>query len=84
MKKETPIIPKIPKREQGEQLHLDIKIPNKQVEIDSVLTEGEVIMSSDDKEHTIPKIITTQDIKMMRKKREETKKNSLDQIKKFF
>lgn len=80
MKKEIPAISKDPKNEQGEQLHLDIEIPNSQVEINSVLEAGEAIMSSDEKESSVPKIITTQELKNERDKKRRIKEDSLGRI----
>jgi hypothetical protein len=85
MKKETPpIIPKISKQAQDKQLHLNIKEPNNQVEIDSVLAEGEAIMSSDESEHTIPRIMTKQELEEKRKRKQDTQNSSLRQIRENF
>lgn len=75
-----PIVSKDPKHEQGEQLHLDIEVPNIQTEIDSVLELGNAIMSSDEKESSVPKIITTQELKNERDKRHRIKEDSLGRI----
>lgn len=84
MKKEVPIVSKDvskdPKHEQGEQLHLDIEVPDIQTEIDFVLAEGDVIMSSDEEEPSVPKIITTQELKNERDKRRRIKGDFLGRI----
>lgn len=75
-----PDISKDPKHKQGEQLHLDIEVPNIQTEIDSVLAAGDVIMSSDENNPNVPKIITTQELKKKRDKKRRIKEDSLGRI----
>ncbi len=65
----------------SEQLSLGINGANGQTEIDSSLAEGEALMSSDEKESGVPRIITKKKLEEERERARAVRDDSLRRVK---